>query len=104
MGNRDIVDIAKTNVFNNNPDALLVSGATAGADTDTSILKRVKEAIPDTYIFCNTGCKLETIEMQLKVSDGAIVGTYFKKDGKFENFVEYDRVARFMEKVNTVRR
>ena len=32
------------------------------------------------------------------------LGTYFKKDGKFENFVEYDRVARFMEKVNTVRR
>ena len=103
LGNRDIVDIAKTNVFNNKPDALLVSGATAGANTDTSILRRVKEALPDTNVFCNTGCKLETVEMQLSVSDGAIVGTYFKKDGKFENFVEYDRVAKFMEKVRSIR-
>lgn len=103
LGNRDIVDIAKTNVFNNKPDALLVSGVTAGADTDTSVLKRIKEELPDTYVFCNTGCKLETVETQLSVSDGAIVGTYFKKDGKFENFVEYDRVARFMEKVHSIR-
>ena len=59
--------------------------------------------LPDTYVFCNTGCKLETVETQLSVADGAVVGTYFKKDGKFENFVEYDRVARFMEKVHGIR-
>lgn len=103
LGSRDIVDIAKTNVFNNNPDALLVSGATAGSNTDTDILRRVKEALPDTYVFCNTGCKLETVETQLAVADGAIVGTYFKSQGIFENFVDYDRVARFMEKVRSVR-
>lgn len=103
LGGRDIVDVARTNVFNNQPDALLVSGATAGADTDTSILKRVKEALPDAYVFCNTGCKLETVEMQLSVADGAIVGTYFKQDGNFSNFVDYDRVARFMDKVRSIR-
>lgn len=103
LGDRDIVDVAKTNVFNNKPDAVLVSGATAGANTDTNILRRVKEAIPDTYVFCNTGCKLETVETQLSVADGAIVGTYFKKDGIFDNFVDYDRVARFMDKVNSIR-
>lgn len=103
LGDRKLVDIAKTNVFNNRPDALLVSGATAGSDTDTSLLKTIKDVLPDTYVFCNTGCKLETVETQLSVADGAIVGTYFKKDGKFENFVEYDRVARFMEKVRSIR-
>ncbi len=103
LGDRKLEDIAKTNVFNNKPDALLVSGATAGANTDTSLLKRIKDMLPDTYVFCNTGCKLETVETQLSVADGAVVGTYFKKDGKFENFVEYDRVARFMEKVHGIR-
>ncbi len=103
LGNRDIVDIAKTNVFNNRPDALLVSGATAGSDTDTDLLKRVKDALPDTYVFCNTGCKLETVETQLSASDGAIVGTYFKKDGVFDNFVDYERVAEFMDKVRSIR-
>lgn len=103
IGGRDIVDVARTNVFNNNPDALLVSGATAGSDTDTNLLKRVKEALPDTYVLCNTGCKLETVEQQLSVADGAIVGTYFKHKGIFNNFVDYDRVARFMEKVRAIR-
>lgn len=103
LGGRDIVEVAKTNVFNNRPDALLISGATAGSDTDTRLLKRVKDALPDTYVFCNTGCKLETIETQLAVADGAIVGTYFKKDGIFDNFVDYERVARFMDKVRSIR-
>lgn len=103
LGTRDIVEVAKTNVFNNKPDALLVSGMTAGAETDTQVLRKVKEALPDTYVFCNTGCKLENIDVQLSIADGAIVGTYFKKDGIFENFVDYDRVAAFMDKVHQIR-
>lgn len=103
LGSRDVVDVAKTNVFNNKPDAILISGATAGSSTDENILRSVKGALPDTYVFCNTGCKLETIEQILATADGAVVGTYFKKDGKFDNFAEYDRVARFMEKVRSVR-
>ncbi|MFV0414016.1 MAG: BtpA/SgcQ family protein [Oscillospiraceae bacterium] len=100
---RDIVEIARTTVFNAKPDALLVSGITAGAPTDTQILARVKEAAGDTYVFCNTGCREDNIARQLAVADGAIVGTAFKKDGLFDNFVDYSRVAAFMEKVHAVR-
>ena len=103
LGTRTIQDIAKTNVFNNKPDALLVSGMTAGAKTDTQILKQVKEAVPGCYVFCNTGCTVDNIEEQLSVADGAVVGTAFKQDGLFDNFVDYDRVARFMDKVHGFR-
>jgi len=41
---------------------------------------------------------------KLSNSDGACVGTTFKKDGKFENNVEYDRVAAFMNKVKEFRK
>lgn len=103
LSERDIEEIARTTVFNNKPDALCVSGLTAGAETDTQILSRVKRAVPDTAVFCNTGCRAENIEKQLAVADGAIVGTTFKTDGKFENFVDIKRVKEFMSIVKTFR-
>ena len=103
LGTRDIASIAKTTVFNCKPDIICVSGMTAGSSTDMNVLERVKESIPDTAVFANTGCKAETIEKILKVADGCVVGTTFKKDGKFENQVEPDRVKKFMEEVYRVR-
>ena len=103
LGNRDPVDIARTTVFNNAPDALCVSGLTAGADTDTQLLARVKAAVPDTAVLCNTGCRIDTVERQLAVADGAVVGTTFKIDGRFANLVDPARVRAFMQKVKMLR-
>lgn len=103
LGGRDIVQIAKSTVFNHRPDGLCVSGLTAGVETDTSILKNVKETVPDTIVFANTGVRVENVEEQLRFSDGAIVGTTFKIDGKFENHVDEDRVKEFMQKVKNIR-
>lgn len=103
LGDRDIVDIAKSTVFNNRPDAICVSGLTAGSETDSQVLYKVKNAIPDTAVFCNTGCRVENIEKQLSIADGAVVGTTFKEDGKFDNFVDEKRVKQFMDKVKAFR-
>ncbi|MNN29719.1 putative sgc region protein SgcQ [compost metagenome] len=103
LADRDIVDIAKSTVFNNRPDALCVSGLTAGAETDSAVLSRVKKAVPETVVFCNTGCTVDTIERQLSIADGAVVGTTFKIDGKFDNLVDQKRVKAFMDKVKSVR-
>jgi membrane complex biogenesis BtpA family protein len=100
---RDIEEIAKTTVFNNHPDAICVSGITAGAVTNTDLLARVKRAVPETPVFANTGCKPETIGEILSIADGAVVGTTFKKDGRFENFVDPERVKRFMDIARGVR-
>lgn len=104
LADRDITQIAKTTVFNNKPDALCVSGLTAGAETDSQILCRVKEVVPDTAVFCNTGCRINNIERQLQYADGAVVGTTFKVDGKFENLVEEKNVKAFMDKVKEIRK
>jgi uncharacterized protein len=103
LADRDIGDIARSTVFNNRPDALCVSGLTAGIPADLQALARVKETVPETVVLCNTGCSLKTIEGILKIADGAIVGTTFKVDGKFENAVDKDRVRAFMEKVVAIR-
>ena len=103
LGNRSIVDIARSTVFNNRPDALCVSGLTAGAEADTQVLSAVKKAVPETIVLCNTGCRVDNVERQLSVSDGAVVGSTFKIDGKFENVVDPARVRAFMAKVKSLR-
>ena len=103
LADRDIVEIAKSTVFNCKADALCVSGLTAGSETNSQILKRVKDAVPDTVVLANTGCRPDTIEAQLSVADGAVVGTTFNVDGKFENGVDEKRVREFMSIVKKFR-
>ena len=104
LGSRKFEDIAKSTVFNNLPDALCVSGLTAGTETDSSVLKSVKAVVGDTPVFANTGVRLANIEQQLSVADGAVTGTTFKKEGKFFNPVDEARVKEFMDKVKEFRK
>lgn len=104
LADRDIVDIARSTVFNNRPDGLCVSGLTAGVPSDTQILKTVKEAVPETMVFANTGVNPENLAEQLDIADGAVVGTTFKYDGVFENHIDESRVKAFMDKVKTIRK
>ena len=100
---RDIQKVARSTNFNCKPDAIAVSGLTAGADTDSETLRRVKDVLPNTVVLANTGCRPETIEAILSIADGAVVGTTFKHDGKFENQVDVERVKRFMDIVHAMR-
>ena len=104
LANRDIKEIAKTTVFNCKPDALCISGSTAGVQIDLETLKSVKEILPDTVVLSNTGVDIKNCEANLKIADGAIVGTTFKYDGIFENYVDKKRVKEFMDKVKGIRR
>lgn len=104
LADRDIRSIAKSTVFNCKPDALAVSGLIAGAGTDSQDLSAVKKTVPKTVVFANTGCKKETIESFLKIADGAVVGTTFKRGGVFENEVDEKRVREFMDVVKKFRK
>lgn len=103
LGGRDIASIARSTIFNNNPDALCVSGLTAGAETDASVLKTVKEAAGDTPVFANTGVRLSNVREQLAIADGTVTATTFKRDGDFYNEVDIERVKDFMAEVRKIR-
>ena len=104
LSQRDIIGIAKSTVFNCRPDALCVSGLTAGAETSADILRQVKNAIHGTPVFANTGVRLSNVEEQLSVADGAVTGTTFKRDGYIWNEVDKARVKEFMDKVKAFRK
>jgi membrane complex biogenesis BtpA family protein len=97
LADRDLAAITRTTVFATLPDAICVSGATAGAPTDTEALKIVKSAAGEVPVFVNTGVRAENVAVQLAVADGAVVGTYFKKDGLFANAAERSRVEELMK-------
>ena len=96
LAQRDLASITRTTVFATLPDAICVSGATAGSPTDAAALRVVKEAAGAVPVFVNTGVRAENVALQLGVADGAIVGTYFKAGGVFENPVEKSRVEELM--------
>ncbi len=103
VADRDIAQLTRSTVFNCVPDGLCVSGLTAGSPTDTSTLSIVKEHAGDVPVFVNTGVRPDTIAESLRYADAAIVGTFFKKDGRFENDAESGRVAELMGVVKSVR-
>lgn len=103
LGNRNLADITRSTVFNTKPDAICVSGLTAGAATDTSALGIVKSNAGDTPVFVNTGVRVSNVMEQLSIADAAVVGTAFKKDGKFENAAVQERVEELMGEVKRLR-
>jgi membrane complex biogenesis BtpA family protein len=103
LAERDIANIARSTVFNTQPDGLCVSGNTAGVETDIQALKVVKDAVPETPVFANTGVRLDTIEAHLGIADGAVTGTTFKRDGYIWNEVDVQRVKEFMTRVKKFR-
>lgn len=103
LAQRDIVDLTKTTVFATLPDGLCVSGLTAGASTDTQVLTQVKGAAGNVPVFVNTGVKAHNAQEQLSIADGAVIGTYFKNDGVFENEVVQSRVEELMAEVTSLR-
>jgi membrane complex biogenesis BtpA family protein len=103
VNDRDVASIAKSTVFNCQPDALCVSGLTAGAHTSPDTLRKVKDAVPTTPVFANTGVRPDTVAAQLAIADGAVVGTAFKRDGYIWNEVEEKRVDELMQAARAAR-
>ncbi len=103
LAQRDAASIARSTVFNTKPDVICVSGLTAGVAALQETLNVVKDAIPDTPVFANTGLRLDNVAAQLAIADGAVVGTTFKRDGYIWNEVDERRVRAFMERVKELR-
>jgi uncharacterized protein len=103
LDTRAIERRAQSAVFSSLADALCVSGPITGQPVDQSELRRVKEAVGATPVLANTGVNIDNIEAILAIADGCVVGTHFKHGGDTWNAVDRARVARFMDKVRTIR-
>jgi membrane complex biogenesis BtpA family protein len=105
LGSRSVRQRARSAVVSSVVDAILVSGAMAGAEPDLKDLREAKDAVGESVpVLLNTGARRDNIAQFLAVADGVIVGSSLKVDGQTWNRVDPDRVAAFMAEVRRVRR
>lgn len=99
---RPIADVAKSVVFDSNPDAILISGPITSQPANASALAEVKEAIgaSGVPILANTGFKASNAKEILQYADGAIVGSSLKVDGVTWNPVDEARVRDLIRAVD----
>jgi uncharacterized protein len=104
LSGRDLSVVAQAVIFKCAPDGICISGIHAGHGVDSQLIADIKKVSSHTAVFCNTGCTTENVAEKLQYSDGAFVGTAFKKDGVFENSVDTERVRAFMTAVEQFRK
>lgn len=83
-------------------DGVVITGTSTGVAADLKDLESVGMAT-DLPVLVGSGITIENVTNYMHVSDAMIVGSYFKKDGKWFNAPDFDRVQRLMEKVKTLR-
>jgi len=80
-------------------DGVIVTGNHTGSSASIDELKSLKELI-DFPLLVGSGVTAKNVADYLPISDGMIIGSYFKEGGYWENNLSYDRVSKFMEHVN----
>ena len=84
-------------------DAIVVTGSGTAQNTDIAKIRNFREIMGDFPLIVGAGMTDETCVEQLSIADGAIVGSYFKRDGRTEMEVDPQRVKRFMARVMEAR-
>jgi membrane complex biogenesis BtpA family protein len=83
-------------------DGVIVTSQFTGLHPDKNDLIKAKEAtrLP---VLIGSGMNVDNITDYLPLADGFIVGSYFRKDGKFLEKLEPERLNKFMEQFVSVR-
>lgn len=83
-------------------DVLICTGSRTGNAPDKDEIANIR-VTPDIPVILGSGVTCENVNELLMITDGAIVASYFKRDGVWYHKVEKERVMRFMEKVREIR-
>lgn len=84
-------------------DGVIVTSQFTGIHPDKNDLIKAKSATK-LPVLIGSGMNLNNIADYLPLADGFIVGSYFRKDGKFLEKLEPERLHRFMELFASIRK
>jgi membrane complex biogenesis BtpA family protein len=82
-------------------DAIIITGTGTGRSPSGEVLSHVRRTIGKRPILIGSGLTDANAQRLLESADGAIVGTWFKKDGDVTRVVDLDRVRRLRELVDS---
>jgi membrane complex biogenesis BtpA family protein len=97
---RPLVESAKDAQARGLADAIIVTGSGTGHATPVESIKEVKQGV-NIPVLAGSGTSPENINDVFAVADGAIIGSYFKMDGKLQNPVDVNRVRTLMSRKNS---
>jgi membrane complex biogenesis BtpA family protein len=80
-------------------EAVIVTGTATGKQTAMDDLRKVKQAAGAVPVLAGSGVDSTNVGEILKIADGVIVGTAFKRNGVTTNPVELSRVRSFMNAI-----
>ncbi len=83
-------------------DGVIVTGTATGAAADPAELDRVARSVAIPVIV-GSGVTSDNLHQFLPVADAVIVGSWFKKNGKWNQDLDEDRVKVFMQKARALR-
>ena len=84
-------------------DGVVITGTATGKEANIKDIETVKKRIK-IPVLVGSGVTAKNVEFYLKVADGLIVGSYFKKGGFWENELDYRKIKKFMNKVKNIRK
>jgi membrane complex biogenesis BtpA family protein len=103
LGSRPVGLRARSAVVSSLADAILVSGAMAGAEPAVDTVREVAEAVAGAApVLLNTGAKAGNIAAFAPFIGGVIVGSDLKRDGDTWSPVERERVRRFLDAARSI--
>lgn len=97
----DLLETAKAAGFFMS-DGVIITGAATGCQVDEGLLLGFKEQI-ETPVILGSGIDYDNISIYWPYANAFIVGSSFKRDGRWQHEVDHARVERFMAKVSHLR-
>lgn len=94
LGGESIGDAARDALERGLADGVIVTGRATGRAPDVAVLTEVREHVGAAPLYVGSGLDDSNAAALLAVADGAIVGTWLKREGRVANPVDEARVAR----------
>ena len=85
------------NIGKQHCDVIVVTGAGTGISTELDKIKEFRSVLGEFPLIVGAGMKDTTVAEQLRHSDGGIVGSFFKENGKDYGYMDEKRIEKFMK-------
>ncbi len=102
LGPSDLGLVARETINRGLADGLIISGPATGQPAVAEDVETVRRALPDGLLLVGSGVNPDNAQALLARSDGAIVGTWLKRNGVITSPIDPERVKRMGEAIKNV--
>ena len=102
LGPADLGLVARETINRGLADGLIISGPATGLPAVAEDMETVRRALPDGLLLVGSGVNPENAPALLARSDGAIVGTWLKRNGVITSPIDAERVKQMWEAIKNV--